>query len=309
MTRQSDPPPVKRADLHVHSSHSNEILRYGRLTTPFQAAANPQTIAQRAKTAGMDYIAITDHDTLDGCHQLLDENPELAPRLIVGEEVTSYCPDSGHELHLNVLGINQRQHEEIQHRRRDLIRLVSYLRRERILYILNHPIWDAEGRRWTPGRLLEMVRLVRDHFPIIEGRNGSVLPYQNKIATAIARRLSCFVIGGSDTHSDQVGYTWTEAPGATKEAFLESIRLGKARPGGAECTLPYFTHEVRLLLRKNAVRRARPWGRFAGSLMGLFIDTFHARLTRMVTRTYLRVQKSTLPRAAQELELILPPGP
>ena len=59
----------------------------------------------------------------------------------------------------------------------------------------------------------------------------------------------------------------------------------------------------------RCTRRARPWGRLAGSLMSLFIDTFHTRLTRMVTRTYLKAQESTLPRGAQELELILPPGP
>ena len=305
--RSASDPIFRRADLHVHSHHSHEILRYGRLKTPIQAASAPAKIAQRAMDAGMDYIAITDHDTLDGCQQLLDEHPELGPRVITGEEVTTYCPNSGHELHLSVLGITRRQHSEIQSRRRDLIRLVSYLKREGILYVLNHPIWDAEGRRWSPSRLVELVRLVRDHFPVIEGRNGSVLPYQNRIASAIARRLSRFVIGGSDTHTDQVGYTWTEAPGQTKAAFLQAIRSGKARPGGKECTKPFFTHEVRELLRKNAVRRARPLGKLTGALLGVFIDLFHARLTSLVTQTYLRAQESTLPSADRELELVLPP--
>ena len=41
-------------------------------------------------------------------------------------------------------------------------------------------------------------------------------------------------IGGSDAHTlRRVGTTWTEAPGATRAQFLDSLQRGLGRPGGA----------------------------------------------------------------------------
>jgi hypothetical protein len=42
---------------------------------------------------------------------------------------------------------------------------------------------------------------------------------------------------GSDAHTlRRVGLTWTEAPGATREDFLLSLRSGLGRPGGSHGT-------------------------------------------------------------------------
>ncbi|MFQ5678175.1 MAG: dephospho-CoA kinase [Gemmatimonadota bacterium] len=67
------PPPVLwRVDLHMHTHHSKDCL------------SEPARVVERAVERGLERIAITDHDEIDGAF----EARELAPEtVIVGEEV------------------------------------------------------------------------------------------------------------------------------------------------------------------------------------------------------------------------------
>lgn len=242
----------------------------------------------------MDYVTITDHDTIDGCLSLLSRRPDLEPRVIVGEEVTSYYPGSGAELHIAVYGHDEAQHRTIQRLRRNLLDLIEYLRSERLVYALNHPIWDSRGRPWSLGRVRELLSVVRDHFPGIETRNGASLEYQNRVATRIARRMASFVIGGSDTHTDQVGYAYTWAPARTKREFLEAIAEGKGRVGGRQLTAGFFARETRLLLLRNLSGPRRVVGALSGRALAAFADLVERRLSALVAHLYLRAQRTVL---------------
>jgi hypothetical protein len=66
-----------------------------------------------------------------------------------------------------------------------------------------------------------------------------MLPEHNQLAEAIVQRWSVSAsrpltsIGGSDSHTlHGVGTTYTEAPGQTRDEFLDSLRAGRARAGG-----------------------------------------------------------------------------
>ena len=243
----------------------------------------------------MDFVTITDHDTIDGCLELLDRHPELEPEIILGEEVTSLYPGSGAELHLSVLGHDERQHREIQRRRRDLLDLIGYLKSERIFYSLNHPIWDAAGRSWSLDRIRELLDLVRDTFPGIETRNGSSFDHQNRFASRLAEEFGKFVIGGSDSHTDQVGYTYTVAPGETKEEFLASIAAGRGRVEGGQLTARYFRREARLLFVHNVRRRRKEAiGGLTERVATAFVDYFQQRLSQLVAQLYLAAQRAVL---------------
>ena len=62
-----DDTPTSRADLHVHSTAS-ELSKLGiqrSLHLP-ECATTPEEVYELAKRRGMDFVTITDHDTIDG---------------------------------------------------------------------------------------------------------------------------------------------------------------------------------------------------------------------------------------------------
>ncbi|EAX46351.1 PHP C-terminal domain protein [Thermosinus carboxydivorans Nor1] len=72
------------ADLHIHTTASD-----GRL--------NPGEVVEQAVQAGLNCIAITDHDTVDGLKILMEENKE-GLRIIPGIEFSTDLPQ--HEVHI-----------------------------------------------------------------------------------------------------------------------------------------------------------------------------------------------------------------
>ena len=61
-------PMTSRADMHCHSTAS-QLSRLGvqrSLGLP-ECATPPQEVYELAKRRGMDFVTITDHDTIDGC--------------------------------------------------------------------------------------------------------------------------------------------------------------------------------------------------------------------------------------------------
>jgi hypothetical protein len=112
---------------------------------------------------------------------------------------------------------------------------VAYLRAEGIFYALNHPFFFYRGQPPFADYLAAALRL----FPAFEVRNGTMLAEHNELVAAIVRRWAASsgapvtAIGGSDSHTlAGIGTTYTEAPGATRDDFLASLRAGHGRPGG-----------------------------------------------------------------------------
>src|SRR5580698_2093035 len=77
-------PVVTRVDLHCHSSAS-AVSRLGvqrALGLP-ECATPPQEVYELAKRRGMDFVTITDHDTIDGALEI-----EHLADTFVSEELT-----------------------------------------------------------------------------------------------------------------------------------------------------------------------------------------------------------------------------
>jgi len=71
--------------MHCHSTAS-QLSRLGvqrSLGLP-ECATPPQEVYELAKQRGMDFVTITDHDTIDGCLELADR-----PDCFVSEELTA----------------------------------------------------------------------------------------------------------------------------------------------------------------------------------------------------------------------------
>src|SRR5690242_15913500 len=99
-----------RADLHVHSKHSNRpsewILR--KFGAP-ESFTEPREIYRICRERGMRFVTISDHDAISGALEIAH-----LPGTFLSSEVTVEFPEDGCEIHCLVTGITEAQHEDIQ---------------------------------------------------------------------------------------------------------------------------------------------------------------------------------------------------
>lgn len=244
---------MPRADLHVHSWHSTESgdLRFLKSRDCY---SDPVAVYRTAKARGMDYVCITDHDSIGGGLALLDRGFD---DVILGEEVSCRLPGGGIEVHFGVYGTSEALHRELQPLRGDAFEVAACLAAHDVFFSLNHLLHFY--RRQVPlDEYLKLLAVV----PALEVRNGAMVAAHNELvervaATPGARPLA--VTAGSDAHTlRRVGTTWTEAPGDTPAAFLESLRAGRGRPGGSHGTAMGVALDAYCVI-----------GRFMASLAGI----------------------------------------
>jgi len=80
-------------DLHCHSFYSD-------------GSDAPEALACLADRIGLKALALTDHDTLDGLDEFMDQQSRVSTRLIPGIELS--CEFAGRELHVLGLFLNHR---------------------------------------------------------------------------------------------------------------------------------------------------------------------------------------------------------
>jgi predicted metal-dependent phosphoesterase TrpH len=226
-----------RADLHVHSWHSglNGDLAFLHSRDCY---SSPDDVYRVARARGMDLVTITDHDSIDGCMELL-ERPD-ASDVIVGEEISCWWPDTTLEIHIGAYGMTERVHRELQPLRRHAREMLAFLRSAGVVSVLNHPFHFYRGQ--VP--LAEYLTIV-SHVDAVETRNGAMLPAHNALASRLAIDAGRGQIGGSDAHSlRRVGRTWTEAAATTRDDFLTALRAGRGRAGGAHKSVTALAGDI-----------------------------------------------------------------
>jgi predicted metal-dependent phosphoesterase TrpH len=224
-----------RCDLHVHSIAS------GMCDTPFfsqicrESYNQPEEVYSRVKQLGMSMVTLTDHDSIDS-GEVLRKYPDF----FLSEEATVQMP-GGTQMHLGVYGITERDHVEIQRRRKDFISLMMYLTERKLFFSANHVFSGLTGRR-----LDEDYCWIASYVPAFETRNGEMWPKANEGATRLASRLGKIAIGGSDSHTMVgVGRTYTEVSGArTVEEFFAGLRAGRGRVGGDHGSYGKLTADI-----------------------------------------------------------------
>lgn len=223
-----------KADLHCHSRCSGHV-KHLRFLRARDCYSHPLDVYRRAKQRGMDLVTITDHDSIDGCREVLNRLGNL-PDFIMGEEVTAQLPEFGHAIHIGVYGHTEGQHREIQELRGNANELVQYLRRHDLLYVLNHFFHDF----WNAARVHEYIERMAEMFDVFEARNGTLQRQHNALITnllarfrSLGRRVS--VVAGSDAHTlRRIGRSYTASPAGNREEFLEDIRAGRTEVFGPD---------------------------------------------------------------------------
>ena len=161
-----------RGDLHAHTFHSD-------------AEGSPQALHHAASALGLDYLAITDHNTVTAWDYFAAaSSPELL--FVPGVEVTTY------KGHANALGVRG----WIDFRIRtddDVAQLAGQIRARNGLLSVNH---DKPPMRWThPEPDMACMGVWQRHW--WTGNEASLARYDERIHDG--RRIT--LIGGSDYHT------------------------------------------------------------------------------------------------------------
>lgn len=248
----------KRIDLHCHTVASSLTAEavLNAIHCP-ECFSDPRDVYAQAKRRGMDLVAVTDHDTIEGATSIAH-----LPDVIVGEELTCWFPEDQCKMHVLVFGITADDHVALQSLAKDIYEVARYIEEHNIAHAVAHPIYRQNDRleRWHLERLLLL-------FKGFECLNGAHSPLHREAFEPLLEWLSEAEIeklaarhdlkprwplpwikartGGSDDHGLlNVGRTWTEfAPDVdTPAKVLDALRAGTCRPGGESGSSAKLAH-------------------------------------------------------------------
>jgi glycosyltransferase involved in cell wall biosynthesis/predicted metal-dependent phosphoesterase TrpH len=227
---------ASRVDMHCHSTAS-AVSKLGvqrSLGLP-ECATPPEEVYDLAKRRGMDFVTITDHDTIDGALELAERHDDA----FVSEELTAWFRGEPQAVHVLVYGIGPEEHEWLQAHSSDLEACADYLHGSGIACALAHPFY-AVAAPLLPRHRRRLAQL----FAVWEVRNGTRAPELNAPAAVYVDTHGGTGIGGTDDHAGvDVGRTWTETPpAATWQDFLARVRSGDAVAGGDQGSAAKWTH-------------------------------------------------------------------
>jgi hypothetical protein len=187
-----------RVDLHLHSHFSHD------------GKSSLDELVARARECGLDRIALTDHNTIEGALNLVNMEPELA---IAGEEIKT--------LEGEVIGLFITSRVSPFLAAEDAMDLIHGMGG---LTYLPHPL-DRRRSNYRPERVVELASRV----DIIETYNPWCDAAANEAAASLADELGKVSATGSDSHSaDELGRSWMEMePYASPEDFLEKLRYAR----------------------------------------------------------------------------------
>jgi glycosyltransferase involved in cell wall biosynthesis/predicted metal-dependent phosphoesterase TrpH len=236
--------PTTRVDMHCHSTAS-EVSKLGvqrTLGLP-ECATPPEEVYELAKRRGMDFVTITDHDTIDGVLTIADRAD-----VFVSEELTAHFRGEPQAVHVLCYGITPEDHEWLQANSGDVELCAMYLYDREIACALAHPYY-AVGAPLTPRHRRRLGEL----FEIWETRNGTRARELNRPAAMYVETLDGTGIGGSDDHAGvDIGRTWTEAPAAaTPDEFLMHMRMGRVTARGKQGSAAKWAHAAIALAARS----------------------------------------------------------
>jgi len=248
---------MSKCDLHVHSRYSarSEEWLFRRFDFP-DSYTDPRELHAQLLKLGMDYVTITDHDTIEGCLQIID-----LPQTFISEQITTYFPQDSCKIHLLVWGISEEQHRDLERVRDDIFELQRYLQTAQIAHAVAHPFYSINGK--LEASHLERLILLFKHFEGINGLRDALLSElaQNLFCSLTPEKISRWaekhslapthaepwkkiLVGGSDDHGGQFGASaYTETPPANSaKKFLEHIRNGDCVARGQSGTPLALSH-------------------------------------------------------------------
>src|ERR1700720_272561 len=248
---------MSKCDLHIHSRYSarSEEWLFRRFDFP-DSYSDARDLHRQLVERGMDYVTITDQDTIEGCLQIGD-----LPNTFISEQVTTYFPQDPCKVHVLVWGITVAQHADIIIIRDNIFALQRYLQAGNIAHAVAHPLYSINGK--LEASHLERLILLFKHFEGINGLRDALLSVlarellsgltpqkieemanRHNLQPTHAEPWKKIFTGGSDDHGGQFlasAYTETPPSRAAKE-FLQHVRDGECVARGEVGTPLALSH-------------------------------------------------------------------
>ena len=208
-----------KLDLHIHSCYSDD------------AGGTPEDIIRSLKKRGLQGMAITDHNTIEGSLKA----QQMAPPdflVIPGVEISTR---DGHLIALNVT--------------KNIPRGLSVGETvDAIIKADGIPIVPHLFRTFS-GIKKDALRQVRTKIPALEVFNGCSVPRTNLKTARVAHEFNLGGTGGSDSHDPLYGgfaYTVVESTDFRADAVLSEIERKKT--WGEGLTIPLMYRRDRMVL-------------------------------------------------------------
>jgi len=219
-----------KLDLHVHTNHSRDAVN-----------GSPREVLELAKRIGLDGLAITDHNVIEGSIEAASIAKEFGLVVVRGIEVSTA---SGHVVAYGVDEVIPRglTINETSDRIRDLGGVA----------VAAHP------KRFPSGMGLRAAASCR--FDGIETINGGNPARSNIAARRVAEMRHLSQIGGSDSHRPhELGRAFTVFDAAqTEDDVVDAIRSGLARAEGRSSTVgegTVYSYETLIEWVRDGLRR------------------------------------------------------
>lgn len=216
-----------KIDLHVHTIYSTDSL------------ITPKELIFHAKKRGLDGVAITDHDRIDGALKITDETDFL---IVPGIEVSSL---NGHIIGLNV--------NELVPPKLSVDETLDRIHEAGGIAIACHPITFFKE---------SLMGHISSRFDAIEVINSSAFPFNHSVKRneETASRLGLARVAGSDAHyGPEIGYAYTLVDAESNiDEIIMAIRKGSCSPHGRAIPLTMrLKKELLLLKRKCQLEKKR----------------------------------------------------
>jgi len=190
-----------KIDLHVHTIYSHDSL------------VTVKDLIFYARKRGLDGVAVTDHDRIDGALKIAKETDFL---IIPGIEISS---SKGHIIGLDV--------DELVPPKLNIKETLDRIHEAGGIAVACHPI--TFFKESLKGR-------ISSRFDAIEVVNSSAFPFRYSVRRSeeIASRLGIARVAGSDAHyGPEIGYAYTLVNAESEVGeVVNAIRKGLCSPHG-----------------------------------------------------------------------------
>ncbi|MCG3211231.1 MAG: hypothetical protein FOGNACKC_04870 [Anaerolineae bacterium] len=220
-----------KADLHIHTTFSDGYM------TP------PETIDIIARTARVNVVAITDHDTITGAMIARDYARQSHSNLevIVGQEITTGQGD--------VVGLFLQT---------DLpyfataLEAIEAVHRQGGLAVAVHPFTFGGGMESVHNAIRRLP------FDAVETRHGCPLSIPGNIWATLVNRFGQRLpaLGNSDSHIPYtVGQAFTWFPGTSAADLYAAIQTNTVRPGGTTWKIGSMLRKLPIVFNRAEARQ------------------------------------------------------
>ncbi|MDD5568818.1 MAG: PHP domain-containing protein [Candidatus Pacebacteria bacterium] len=213
-----------KIDLHCHSYYS------------WDGSSSPREIIKQALNAGLDGVAITDHETAAAWTEAAAIGSELNAKIIFGEEIKTNKGD--------ILGLFL--NKQIDGKGKDPVWVINEIKKQGGVAIIPHPCHGTERFKDDLSKYLNII----DGIEVFNGRLPFSMP--DRMAREFAEKNNLAMTGGSDAHYHKgIGTVYTECAAQTLDEFKNCLLNRKSAVHGKKAPLFYaafpFLRKIGLL--------------------------------------------------------------